>query len=324
MFKNKIEKQLADILTIPLFIIDGRGNVLLCNKEFDHYFKIDSKKFIGKKIENLSQQIFNNEEGFILSSIKNGGIIKRNGCLKKGNFYYKESLLKKGNSKRRLSHFAQKLGKSSNFLEIIVEIEKATFISKSKNEESFLHRDSFRNFLTRKALYSLSKRYENFFDSILFSSESILSSNLSILTKDEKKLLNNILIESERAKRLSKTISYLGAIPSGQKAQNLNDKISSTEEFAKLLLGSETEITFALCDGIPYVNVREGIIEDFILQVILLSSSFATKHTKILIESGREMENKIYKSFVQVRVSETNPSAQKIAGLFKTKEAEKF
>lgn len=116
MLKNKIENHLADILAIPLFIIDGRGNLLLCNKEFDRYFKIDSKKFMGKKIENLSQYLFKNEKGFILSSIKNGRIIKRKGVLKRGNLYYAESIFRRGSTERRLSHFAQKVGKAEIFL----------------------------------------------------------------------------------------------------------------------------------------------------------------------------------------------------------------
>lgn len=313
-----------NLLAIPLFLTDQKGNLKFCNKEFEQFFKVDCRKFIHKNIKNLSLKVFKKEEGFILSSVKNGRIIKTVNIIKKGNFYYKESLLRKGNKEHHLSHFAQKLGKEGNFLELIFEIGQRAFDSKSREEKSLLLETTSRNFLIRKALYSLSKKYEIFFDSILYNSQTLLGYNLEFFKKNERHLLNNILIESERAKRLSKTISYLGAPLGEQKIQNLNDRISETEEFSKLLLGNETEITYALSDGIPYVNVREGIIEDFILQVIIFVSSIATKNTRVLIESGRKKENGFFRSFVQIRASRTKPEAPDILELVKTNKLDRF
>jgi CheY-like chemotaxis protein len=82
--------------------------------------------------------------------------------------------------------------------------------------------------------------------------------------------------------------------------------------------GGRVDITYALTDEIPYIYEKEGSIESFLVQFALLFSSFLTEKSKILIETGRDVDlkEKRIECYISARVSNTNPPPHNIEKMF--------
>lgn len=198
---------------------------------------------------------------------------------------------------------------------------KRTSTKDSYTKISFPIEPFLKDVLSKKLIYTLAKRYENVVESIIYDAESFLNENLNTLSYQGKKHMNNLLRQGERAKKLSKTLLYLSGVGGETSIQNLNERIVHFEEVTRTLFGEDVEIVYALADEIPYTNVKGGIIEEFIMRVAMLASTFLTNKSRVLIESGRQPDDKNnFNPFMLIRISDTNPPSNQLVRILNKRE----
>jgi two-component system, cell cycle sensor histidine kinase and response regulator CckA len=281
----------------PLYGTDVEGNVIFWNENMVLFSGITANKAVGKSIHGVSKKLFGDSEGFILEGLCKGRPYIGGKDVKHEDLVFAGRILPRlfGGSNIRLFSFshADTAGKKIMFVEGIGSLAahgdfpsplRNLFPAQAKRTE-FPYELMNRVELLKRFIATFTHQYNNIFAAILQNAEFLLSD--PSLTAETRKAISSILISSSKGKRIGRSLLAFEGVFGEVKTFDVNEVIISLNGFMAAVMGNEKNIAFALSDEIPYVQLREGLLEEFFFIVLSLCSSISKKGTKVLIETCR-------------------------------------
>jgi CheY-like chemotaxis protein len=288
---------------LPLYGTDPDGIILFWNKGMAVFSGVDPKKAVGRNISDISSSVFGGGNGFILAGLSKGKVYFSGNAVRHDETIISDTSFIRGSAKFLARLFSSSIrsggGKAVLFIEGISSLSSSQKLPSElchlfpvKGAEKAMRTELLSRFeLIQRLVSTLAHQYNNIIGVILQNIESLKEQEPSFRER-QKKQLGVILMEAERGARLGKSLLGLEGIFGEDKAFDINEIIVSLEEIIRAFLGRGKNVTFALSDQIPYINLREGIVEDFLFAVASFCSSISTEDSKMLIETGRMKKKK--------------------------------